>query len=311
MPKRIVIALIAAAGIFLAAIFAFARPTPSAATYTPKGREMSNPAPENGYAPINGLNLYYEIHGSGEPLVLLHGGLGGIAMFGEVLPMLAAGRQVIAVDLQAHGRTADIDRPLRFELLADDIAALLRQLGIAKADVMGYSLGGGVAVQTAIRHPAVVRRLVLVSTPCKRAGWYPEILAGQAQLGPAVAEPLKQTPLYQLYAGVAPRPEEWPVLLTKLGELLGQEYDWSNEVAALKVPTLLVVGDADAVITAHAVECFGRLGGGQRDGGFDGSGISNARLAILPGLTHYAIFSSPVLAATVTPFLDAPLPEAR
>jgi pimeloyl-ACP methyl ester carboxylesterase len=312
MLRRAFIAIAAVAGLSLAAVaFTRSETDTSAATEASKGLNVATSAPETGYAPVNGLNLYYEIHGSGEPLVLLHGGLGGIEMFGEVLPMLAAGRQVIAVDLQAHGRTADIDRPLRFELLADDIAALLRHLGIEKADVMGYSLGGGVAVQTAIRHPAVVRRLVLVSTPFKRAGWYPEILAGQAQLGPAVAEPLKQTPLYQLYAGVAPRPEDWPVLLTKVGELLGQEYDWSNEVAALKVPTKIVVGDADAVITAHAVEYFGLLGGGQRDGGFDGSGMSNARLAILPGMTHYAIFSSPTLATTVTPFLDAPLPKAN
>ena len=130
------------------------------------------------YAEVNGLEMYYEIHGTGEPLILLHGGVGAIEMFGEVLPLLAEGRQVIAADLQAHGRTADIDRPLSFESMADDIAALIEHLGFAKADVMGYSLGGGVALQTAIRHPEVVRKLVVVSTPFERDGWYPEILAG-------------------------------------------------------------------------------------------------------------------------------------
>jgi pimeloyl-ACP methyl ester carboxylesterase len=130
------------------------------------------------YAEVNGLEVYYEIHGTGEPLILLHGGVGAIEMFGEVLPLLAEGRQVIAADLQAHGRTADIDRPLSFESMADDIAALIEHLGFEKADVMGYSVGGGVALQTAIRHPEVVRKLVVVSTPFERDGWYPEILAG-------------------------------------------------------------------------------------------------------------------------------------
>ncbi len=263
------------------------------------------------YASVNGLNLYYEIHGTGEPLILLHGGVGAIQMFGEVLPSLAQNRRVVAVDLQAHGRTADIDRPLSFELMAGDIAALIKQLGIEEADVMGYSLGGGVALRTAIQHPEVVRKLVLVSTPFKRDGWYPEILAGMGQMGPQVAEPMKQTPMYQLYASIAPKPEDWPVLLTKLGELLRQDYDWSNEVAAIKAPTLLVVGDADSVRTAHAVEFFELFGGGKVDAGWDGSGMSNARLAILPTMTHYNIYSSLTLAAVVAPFLDAPMPGAK
>lgn len=262
------------------------------------------------YTEVNGLNMYYEIHGTGEPLILLHGGVGAIEMFGEVLELLAESRRVIAVDLQAHGRTADIERPLSCELMADDIAALLGNLEIKQADVMGYSLGGGVALQTAIRHPGVVRKLVVVSVPFKRDGWYPEILAGMEQMGPEAAEPMKQTPMYQLYASVAPRPDDWPVLLTKLGRLLSQDYDWSKEVAAMEVPTLIVIGDADGVRTAHAVEFFELLGGGKADAGWDGSGVSRARLAILPATTHYNIFSSPTLASTVTPFLDESMPEA-
>ncbi|MCI0574581.1 MAG: alpha/beta hydrolase [Chloroflexi bacterium] len=269
----------------------------------------NKPAPAVGnYASVNVLNLYYEIHGAGQPLVLLHGGVGAIEMFSELLPLLAQGRQVIAVDLQAHGRTADINRPLSYEFMADDIAALINHLGLESADLMGYSLGGGVALQTAIRHPEVVHKLVFVSTAFKRNGWYPEVLAGMAQMGPEAAEPMKQTPMYQLYASVAPRPEDWPVLLTKLGQLLRQDYDWSNDVATIKAPTLIVVGDADSVRTSHAVEFFELLGGGQADAGWDGSGMSNARLAILPGTTHYNIFSSPTLASAVTPFLDTPLP---
>ena len=272
---------------------------------------MLKSAIETGYAAVNGLNLYYEIHGTGEPLVLLHGGVGATGMFGEILPLLSNTRQVIAVDLQGHGRTADIDRPLSFEAMADDIAMLIQHLEIGKADVMGYSLGGGVALRTAVQHPEVVRKLVLVSIACKRDGWYPEIVAGMAQMGAAAAERMKQTPMYELYARVAPRPADWPVLLTKLGDLLRKDYDWSKEVAAIKAPTLLVFGDADSVRTAHAVQFFELLGGGKKDGGWDGSGMSHARLAILPGLTHYNVFSSTALASTVTAFLAARMPTAR
>lgn len=266
---------------------------------------------QSGYAPVNGLNMYYEIYGSGEPLVVLHGGVGSIKMFGEVLPRLAKDRQVIAVDLQAHGRTADMDRPLSYEAMADDIAALIKHLNLKSADVMGYSLGGGVALQTAIRHPDAVRKLVLVSTPFKRDGWYPELLAGQAAMNAQVAEQMKPTPMYQAYASLAPKVQDWPVLITKLGDLLRKDYDWSKDVAAIKAPTLLVVGDADGVRTAHTVAMFELLGGGKRDAGFDGSGMSNARLAILPGLTHYTIFSAPALATAIAPFLETPMPTAK
>jgi pimeloyl-ACP methyl ester carboxylesterase len=267
-------------------------------------------APKVGsHASVNGLQMYYEVHSTGKPLVLLHGGVGAIEMFGEVLGMLAEGRQVVAADLQAHGRTADVERPLSLESMADDVAALIEHLGFERADVMGYSLGGGVALQSAIRHPEVVRKLVLVSTPFRREGWYPEVLEGMAQMGPEAAEPMKATPMYQLYAGVAPRPEEWPVLLTKLGRLLAQDYDYSEEVAAIEAPTKIVVGDADSVRTAHAVEFFELLGGGKADTGWDGLGRPNARLAVLPATTHYDIFSSPGLASAVTPSLDSPMPD--
>src|SRR5260370_26808996 len=172
---------------------------------------------KSGYASVNGLNLYYEIHGTGEPLILLHGGLGSTEMFGEIIPLLSNNRQVIVVDLQAYGRTADIDRPLSFAAMADDIAALIKHLGIGKADIMGYSLGGGVALRTAGRHPDVVRNLVLLSTPFKRDGWYPEIVAGMAQLGVVAAEPMKQTPINHHYARISPIPSVIPVLLTYLG----------------------------------------------------------------------------------------------
>src|SRR5213083_3140742 len=260
------------------------------------------------YADVNGIKLYYEIHGTGRPLILLHGGLGAIEMFGPNLPALAQGRQVIAVDLQGHGRTADIDRPLSVALMADDIAALIKHLGLASADVMGYSLGGGVALQTAIRHPEVVRKLVVVSTPFRRNAFYPEILAQQRQVGAAMAEQMKQTPMYQLYASIAPRPEDWPRLLGKIGDAMKQDFDFSKEIAGIKATTLIVAGDADIFPPAHAVEVFGLLGGGKQDGGWVGSGRPKSRLAILPGITHYAMGAAPQLAATVTPFLDERAP---
>jgi pimeloyl-ACP methyl ester carboxylesterase len=276
------------------------------AAFSPAIAQNNTPTVETGYAPVNGLNLYYEIRGTGEPLILLHGGVVGITMFGPNLTALAEKRKVIAVELQGHGHTADIDRPLSYEAMADDIAALIKHLKIDRADVMGYSLGGGVALQTAIRHPELVRKLVVVSAPFRRDGFYPEVLAAMAQMGPAAAESMKQSPLSQLYPNV-----NWARLFTKLGDLLRKDYDWSKEVAAIKSQTMIVFADADAVRPAHIVEFFGLLGGGHKDAGFDGSGRPVAQLAILPGLTHYNISSSLALATAVTPFLDAPMPATK
>jgi pimeloyl-ACP methyl ester carboxylesterase len=258
------------------------------------------------YASVNGLKIYYEVHGKGEPLILLHGGVGGMEMFGPNLPVLTKTRRVIAVDLQAHGRTADLDRPLRFELMADDIAALITHLRLKKPDVMGYSLGGGVALQLAIRHPEVVRKVVLVSTPFRRDGFYPEVLKSFDQMGPETAKFMKQSPLYQLYPGV-----DWPKLFGKLGDLQRLDYDWSKQVSTIQAPVLIVFADADAIRPAHIVEFFQLLGGGKGDAGLDGSARPTNELAIIPGLTHYNIVSSPALVKAVTPFLGASMPGAR
>lgn len=267
-------------------------------------QERAKSAAKTGYAPVNGLSLYYEIHGSGDPLVLLHGGVVGIVMFGPNVAELAKGRKVIAVELQGHGRTADIDRPLSCEAMADDIAGLMKYLGIEKADVMGYSLGAAVALQTAFRHSECVRKLVVVSTPFKRDGWYPEVLVAMSQMGPGAAEAMKQSPLNQVYPNV-----NWAVLFTKLGALLKKDYDWSQQVAALQQQTMLVFADADAVRLAHIVEFYGLLGGGQKDAGLDGSARPANQLAILPGLTHYNLSASPLLPTVVAPFLDASGPK--
>jgi pimeloyl-ACP methyl ester carboxylesterase len=269
-----------------------------------RGAWGSDTKGEGHYADVNGLRLYYELHGAGRPVVLLHGGLGAIEMFGPNLAALAKSHQVIGVDLQGHGRTADIDRPIRVELMADDIAALIKRLELGRADLVGYSLGGGVAFHTAVRHPEVVRKLVMISTPLKRSAFYPDILAQQGEVTPAAAEAMKQTPMYQLYASLAPRPEDWSRLLGKIGQSMKEDFDFTSAVAKIQAPTMIVAGDADIFPPAHAVEVFGLVGGGKRDGGWDGSGRPKSRLAILPGLTHYTIFSAPVLAATVIPFLD-------
>lgn len=170
---------------------------------------------------------------------------------------------------------------------------------------MGYSLGGGAALRLAIQHPSLVRRLVLVSTPFRQDGWYPDIVAAQAQMGPVAAEMMKASPLYETYSRVAPRVADWPVLITKPGELLARDYDWSAGVAAITSPVLLVFADADSVRPAHIVDFFAQLGGGLRDAGWDGAGRPPGELAILPGTTHYDVSSRPALADAVIPFLDA------
>ncbi len=258
------------------------------------------------YAEVNGINLYYETHGSGPPLILLHGGLGSGEMFGPVLPLLAERHQVVVADLQGHGRTADIDRPLDVRLMAGDIAALIDHLGLDKPDVVGYSLGGGVALQTAARYPAKVRRLVMVSANLRPDAIYPEMRVQQGQVNAAAAEFMKETPMYQLYQRVAPRPEDFPRLLTKIGEAMAQDFDFTEEVRDLQMPTLVVAADADMAPPSHYVEVFKLLGGGLRDGGWMGEGRPNGghALAILPGLTHYNIGNSPLLAAATLAFLQ-------
>jgi len=260
------------------------------------------------YADVNGINLYYETHGTGRPMVLLHGGLGSGEMFGPTLPVLATDHQVIAVDLQGHGRTADIDRPIDVRLMGDDIAALIEHLGLDKPDVVGYSLGGGVAFQTAVRHPELIRRLVFVSANIRRDAIYPEMLAQQLMVGPGAIELLKDTPMYQLYQRVAPRPEDFGRLLGKMGESMAKDFDFSEDVRGLKVPTLIAAADADMAPPSHYVEAFALLDGGQRDGGWMGEGRPKGghALAIIPGTTHYDVFSSPVLAAAILAFLAAP-----
>ena len=209
----------------------------------------------------------------------------------------------------AHGHLLDlIDKGVDTIFLPSVINMPLSHPSLDRSFACPYVQSFPDAVKSAIDYPELIRKLVPVSCPCKKMGWNRENREGMAQMGAAAAEQMKQTPMYQLYAQIAPRVEDWPVLLTKLGDLLRQDYDWSEGVAAIKAPTLLVAGDADAVLPAHMVEFFELLGGGKRDGGWDGSGLIHSRLAILPAMTHYVIFDSPLLAPIVIPFLDAPMP---
>jgi len=259
------------------------------------------------YADVNGLHMYYETHGSGRPIVLLHGGLGSGEMFGPVTGLLAANHQLIVPDLQGHGRTADIDRPLDIRLMADDIAALIDELGLDNPDVVGFSLGGGVAFFTASKHPERVRRLVMASAHIRRDAIPPEMLAQQEQVGASAAEFMKDTPMYQTYQRLAPHPEDFGKLLDKVGAGMAKDFDFSEEVRGLQVPTMIVCADADMAPPSHYVEAFKLLDGGLRDGGWMGEGRPKGghALAVLPGLTHYNLGMSPLFAAVTLEFLDA------
>ena len=259
----------------------------------------NNPAGK--YVAVNGINLYYEVHGTGKPLILLHGGFGTFEMFTALSPTLALDHQVIGVDLYGHGRTALTNRPLRFEHMADDIAGLIQHLGLEKADVLGFSLGGAVALQTAIRHPERVNKLVLISTPFKRTGWHPEMQTGMTAFAP---EFFMSTPIYEAYTRVAPKPEDFPRLVAEMREALSQDYDWTEQVTALKIPILIIVGDADGLPPSHAVAFFTLLGGGLKDAGWNGEHLIPSQLAILPGATHYnMLFRADLLLPVLTPFL--------
>ena len=259
---------------------------------------------KKGYVTANGVNYYYEIHGKGEPLLLLHGGLGSIDMFEPDLPALAKNRQVIAVDLYGHGRTALTDRPVSVVDMGDDMAVVLKELGIKQSDVMGYSLGGGVALRLAVQHPDLVRRLVLVSTPYAQSGFYPEMLPQQAAVSAAMFDQMKASPMYLSYKAIAPKPEDFPKLLDKMGAYMKQAYDWTDDVKKLRMPVMLIYGDADMITLDHAVSFYHLLGGGLKDAGWQRENMSKNRLAILPNVTHYEMAMSPALVSTALPFLN-------
>jgi pimeloyl-ACP methyl ester carboxylesterase len=283
------------------AVWAEAQRAPSPAVRSPA------PSPKTGRTTIKGVAYAYQVRGQGEPLLLLHGGLGSSDMFEPLVPTLGANRLLITVDLQGHGRTTLGTRPIRCEAIADDLATLLKQLGHAKVDVMGYSFGGCVALRLAVQHPEAVRRLVLVSTPFADDGWYAEMKPQQAAVSHEMFAMMRDTPMYKSYAAVAPKVDDFPRLLDAMGDQMRQKYDWSADVARLaktNIAVMLVYGDADMTRPEHEVKFYQLLGGGLRDAGWGREAMPRNRLAILPDATHYDIFTSPRLAETVRPFID-------
>ena len=310
-------AALAATGLGGIAAVASANPGPSVSPH--QGALMTQTAStptavESGYVTVSdGLELYYERHGTtGEPLLLLHGGLmTSGSNWGAYVPALSERYQVIMVDLEGHGHTALIDRPLRYEQMADDVSTLLDELGVEQANVLGYSLGGGVALQFAVRHPEQVRKLVLVSTPFKTEGWAPEILDAMASLNEEVAAAMQETPMYEAYAAEAPNPDDWAKLVTSVSQLLTSPetaYDWTEGVESLTMPIMLIVGDADSIVPEHLLEFYGLIGGWVAG---DVAPKPASQLLVLPGTSHLEFYlRTDLLLATLIPFLAAPMPEA-
>ncbi len=254
--------------------------------------------------------MYYEIHGQGAPLVLLHGAYMTIDMMGPVLSGLAQTRRVIAAEQQGHGRTADIDRPVTYEQMADDTAALVRHLELGTVDVVGYSMGGGIALQLAIRHPELVRKLVVASAAFRSDG----MPAVALEMFPSITpEMFAGSPIEEAYLRLAPNPGDFPKLVEKLTKLDTTDYAWpEDDIRAIAAPALIVVGDSDGVRLEHAVELFGLLGGGVMG---DLEGMPASQLAVLPGTSHFVppgnglLDRADWLLSMIAPFLDAPLPD--
>jgi pimeloyl-ACP methyl ester carboxylesterase len=295
--------LISAAFLSLAAL-----PPRPASSKTP---EMIKPA-ATGYADsAEGLRVYYEVYGQGEPIVVMAGGLMDISTMAQTIGPLSRSRRVIGIDLEGHGRTALRKTPMSHERNGDDVAAVLKHLDIAKADVAGYSHGGDAAIRMAIQHPDRVRNLIVISTAAERDGWFPSALKGMEAVSSALADQMKRTPIYTRYAEVAPHPEQFPLLLDRMGDLMRKDYDWRREIAKLPMPTLLLFADHDAVSMKHIAEFFALFGGGVQDAGWEGTPTyARARLAIVPGYTHYNFGQGPDIARVIEGYLTKPTSKA-
>jgi pimeloyl-ACP methyl ester carboxylesterase len=257
------------------------------------------------YAPVNELSMYYEVHGDGPPLLLLHGAYMSADTWGELLPGLARIRRVVVPEMQAHGRTADTDRPITYEQMADDTAELMRHLEIEQADIAGYSMGGGIAVQLAIRHPELVRRLVVASAGYRYDAMPAEAIAMFPSITP---EMFAGSPMETEYLRLAPNPGDFPKLVGKLKTLHTTDFAWPEDaIRGIPAPTQVIVGDSDLIRLEHAVELYKLRGGG---GTGDLSGLPDAQLAVLPGTSHLIPPGSGLLDRVewllmmIPPFLD-------
>jgi pimeloyl-ACP methyl ester carboxylesterase len=259
---------------------------------------------KSGYASVNGLQLYYEVYGNGKPIVLLHGSYFSIPLnWSHIIPLLAKDRKVIAVEMQGHGRTKDISREFSYQNMADDVSGLLKHLKIDSADILGYSMGGGVAFQFAIRYPEQLRRLVVVSAPYKHDGWWSETEKSFATFN---ADMFKGTPIQKQHDSLGNDPAHFPEFVKKVISIDLKPYDWSKEAKAIKAPIFMAIGDADGIRYEHALELYRAKGGGKQG---DLDGAPQSRLAILPGTTHIGMFfqREQWLIPMIIDFLDADL----
>jgi pimeloyl-ACP methyl ester carboxylesterase len=254
---------------------------------------------------VNGMQMYYEVSGAGEPLVVLHGAYMNIPGMGAIIPQLAKTHKVYALEFQGHGRTTDIDRPITYPNLADDVAAFMDAIGLAKADVFGYSMGAAAGLQLAIRHPAKVNKLVAASVAYDLKGWQPEFTAMIPSMTPDM---LVNTPLPAEYRKLAPNPNGFPELARKLIALEKEPMAWEEQVKTVKAPVLIIAGDADVATLEHTVALFKLLGGGIM--GDMGKPLPASRLAILPATSHTAVITQPdLLHAFIEPFLKGQTPK--
>jgi pimeloyl-ACP methyl ester carboxylesterase len=295
MLRRTLLAIAAMAGLTLA----------MPANAQSEGSSMPT-STKSGYAPVNGVEVYYQVFGEGSPIIVLHGGLMSGSSYFPIMDQLTENHQVIAVDLQGHGHTLPFDRPMTFEAMADDVAGIIEYLELDKPAVIGYSLGSTTALRLGVQHPDLVSKLVLVSAPYNfEKGWHDYNVQGMRSMTGAQAEAMIGSPMHATYVAEAPDAKNFPVLLDKVGDMMRAGFDYSADIKQLKIPTMLVFADWDAVRTSHIAEFFELLGGGQQDANWDGSNMNQNRLAILPGFTHYNMVS-PQLAATALGFIDAP-----
>lgn len=261
---------------------------------------------ESGYADINGLEMYYEVYGKGKPIVLLHGSYMTIPLnWLHIIPLLAKDRKVIVTEMQGHGRTRDISREISYEGMADDVSGLLKHLKIDSADILGYSMGGGIAFQVAVRHPDQVRRLVVLSGAYKHDGWWPDT---ETAITTITADMFEGTPIQKQYESLGNDPDHFPEFVKKIVSINLKPYDWSKDVKNIQAPMFMAIGDADGVRYEHALELFRAKGGGKQG---DLHGLPKSRLAILPGTTHIGILQrTEWLIPMISDFLDSDLNAA-
>ena len=310
-PGSFRIAALAAAFMALGACEAQPGPGAGANPRNEVSAEALTPA-SSGYADaVEGLKVYYEIYGKGDPIVVMAGGFGDTRSMAQVIGPLSRKRQVIGIELEGHGHTALRKTPMSHERNGDDVAAVLRHLRIQKADVAGYSHGGDAAIRMTIQHPEMVRNLIVISTAAERDGWFPDLLPAMSSVSAAQLPQFKQTPFYQRYVTVAPHPDQFGLLLDRMGQLMKKDYDWRPEIAKIQVPTLLLFADHDAVSTKHIAEFFALFGGGVKDAGYIGQPkYARARLAIVPGYTHYNFGMGPDIARVIEAYLTHPTSKA-